>query len=51
MLMGSFMSIKQDFYEMASIHDCYHAGESSLLVQCEKLKIYPVKKDNNSVYY
>ena len=53
MLMGSSTSFKQDLHEMAGglgcTHDCHHAGESSLLVQCGRLKIHPVKIDNDSV--
>ena len=53
MLMGSSTSFKQDFYGIAGglgcTHDCHHAGESPLLVQCERLKIHPVIIDNDSV--
>ena len=53
MLMGSFTSFKQDLHGMAGglecTHDCHHAGESPLLVRCERLKIHPVKIDNDSV--
>ena len=30
-------------------YDCHHIGEFFLLVQCRRLKIHPVKIDNNSV--
>ena len=30
-------------------HNCHHVGESSLLFWCERLKIHPVKIDNDSV--
>ena len=30
-------------------HNCHHAGESFLLVWCERLKIHPVMIDNDSV--
>ena len=30
-------------------HNYHHAGESSLLVWCERLKIHPVMIDNDSV--
>ena len=53
MLMGSSTSFKQDLHRMAGglgcIHDCHHTRESSLLVQCRRLKIHPVKIDNESV--
>ena len=53
MLMGSFTSFKQDLHGMAGglgcTHDCHHAGESSLLVRCGRLKIHPVTIDNDSV--
>ena len=53
MLMGSSTSFKQDLHEMAGglgcTHDCHHAGESPLLVRCGRLKIHPVKIDNDSV--
>ena len=53
MLMGSSTSFKQDLHRMAGglgcTHNCHHAGESSLLVWCGRLKIHPVKIDNDSV--
>ena len=53
MLMGSSTSFKQDLHGMAGglgcTHDCHHAGESSLLVRCGRLKIHPIMIDNDSV--
>ena len=53
MFMGSSMFFKQDLHGMAGglgcTHDCYHAGESPLLVRCGRLKIHPVKINNDSV--
>ena len=53
MFMGSSTSFKQDLHGMAGglgyIHNCHHAGESPLLVRCERLKIHPVMINNDSI--